>query len=143
MDEMKGRLDRSVATYSWTSAFQNAKGFHLTATNSDHSPILTDLNFNGRRVKKKVFRFEPVWLRQDGFSDILIMNWRCSLNQGGQLVNTLKNLGSFLKDWSLSSLGNVKNRISHLKKNLETLRNSPRTDDTISKESELVQEIDE
>lgn len=95
--------------------FPNAKVFHLTAISSNHSHILTNLHFqNGKRATDVLD--EPTWFRQDGFPYFVKNTWRQNNTQKATLANTLKSLGSTLKDWNLNSIENVKHKITQLKR---------------------------
>lgn len=141
--EMKDRLDRSVANATWRSEFPYAKVSHLTAITSDYCPILTELVVKGGRQVQKDFRFEPMWLRHEDFPRSINKIWNESQSHNGSLFNTLQQLGFSLKEWNQRSFGNVKNIITHLKKDLAHIREAPRSDATTSKEGEIIQEIEE
>ena len=58
------RLDRGLANEEWFLLFPMAKGIHLSAFSSDHSPLLFHVSRqpwqDGRT--KRTFRFENMWV---------------------------------------------------------------------------------
>ena len=56
------RLDRCLVTNSWFLKFGGSKVYHLNCTSSDHVPILISLSGLIPPVRKKLFRFEQMWL---------------------------------------------------------------------------------
>ena len=54
------RLDRYVASPSWSTLFPHATVDHLLKYNSDHSPILLKLHQkpNSKKTQSKAFKFE-------------------------------------------------------------------------------------
>ncbi|XP_073360387.1 uncharacterized protein [Aegilops tauschii subsp. strangulata] len=78
-DYCRVRLDRALATPSWSSMFPFASLEHLTAAKSDHSPILllNELESNNLRLTlKKPFRYECMWEQEGSFSAIVERAWR-------------------------------------------------------------------
>lgn len=71
------RLDRFVATGSWSNLFPNAVAHNITASVSDHSPITLTLNSQARRnrAQGKMFKFELMWTRHEGCREIIENSW--------------------------------------------------------------------
>ena len=62
------RLDRGVATNPWIQMFPSTRVHHISSSFSDHSPlwICTD-DENARFYReRKPFKFEAVWMRDEG-----------------------------------------------------------------------------
>lgn len=125
------------------SCFPNAKVFHLTATGSDHFPILTDMDFMLHKKVSKPFKFEPMWLRHGDFKEHDRRYWSHLNSQNDNLHTCLQNPGSALKDWNSNTFGDVKRKLKSLKAELEYLHRQPRTVNIAAKEDCLSQEIDE
>lgn len=73
------RLDRALASASWSHIFPFARVEHLTAVKSDHSPILllNEMETGNQRIAvKKPFRYECVWERDSRFNGIVEDAWR-------------------------------------------------------------------
>ncbi|KAF4391672.1 hypothetical protein F8388_005437 [Cannabis sativa] len=58
----RARLDRGLATTDWRIQFPNAIVQHLSATVSDHRPILLDTT-GGARCCSRLFKYENMWAR--------------------------------------------------------------------------------
>ena len=76
---------------------------------SDHFPIL--LNGEGMRRGPCLFRFENIWLKEEGFKDH-VKNWRVSFNFTGTfnfvLDENLRALKTILKTWNTEVFGFIK-----------------------------------
>ncbi|XP_060961739.1 uncharacterized protein LOC133031956 [Cannabis sativa] len=58
----RARLDRALASTDWRIVWPNAIVTHLTATSSDHNPILLDSS-GGKYCTKPQFKYEMMWER--------------------------------------------------------------------------------
>ncbi len=60
------RLDRMMALSTWIEEFIGDVVTHLAVQNSDHYPFILDI-LDGLRVqrKKKIFRFEALWVKDE------------------------------------------------------------------------------
>ena len=59
------RLDRGLATNNWFLLFPSTKILHLHCYSSDHLPVFINLSSLEILGKRKVFRFEEMWLSDD------------------------------------------------------------------------------
>ncbi|KAL6331800.1 hypothetical protein AAG906_020143 [Vitis piasezkii] len=78
---------------------------------SDHFPIL--LNEGGLRRGPSPFRFENMWLKVEGFKDLLKLWWEGDNFSGSSsfiLAAKLKALKSKLKEWNKDVFGRVEAR---------------------------------
>ena len=61
-----------MATPSWFDIFPDVKVFHLTSSVSDHSPLTLRMALNMRKRKaKRMFRFEAMWLKDQGCEEVV------------------------------------------------------------------------
>ena len=74
------RLDRFLVTQNWLDQFSGAVQSRLPRPTSDHFPIL--LKSGGLRQGPSPFRFENMWLKVDGFKDLLRGWWQGSWVRG-------------------------------------------------------------
>lgn len=65
------RLDRGLASLSWTLHFPVALVYHLPKFKSDHSPILISRRPKPVKEKRK-FRSENWWLLEEGFHQVCL-----------------------------------------------------------------------
>ena len=63
------RLDRFLVSDDWESKFSKAIQRCLPRPISDDSPIMLDSD--GIRTSPSPFRFELMWLKHEGFKEIL------------------------------------------------------------------------
>ena len=73
------RLDRALASPSWSSLFPFASVEHLTIAKSDHSPILliNELEANNLRIAvKRPFRYECAWETDTRFQRVIEDAWQ-------------------------------------------------------------------
>ncbi|XP_073353921.1 uncharacterized protein [Aegilops tauschii subsp. strangulata] len=72
------RLDRALASPSWSNLFPFASLEHLTAAKSDHTPVFlkTDLETGCQRmIGKKPFRYECAWETDERFRETVDEAW--------------------------------------------------------------------
>ena len=75
---------------------------------SDHFPVLLDCGqiLGGKRL----FRFENMWLKAEGFVDLVRGWWESNAFTGSSsfiMANKLKALKADLKQWNVQVFGNV------------------------------------
>ena len=77
------RLDRFLVTQNWLDQFSGVVQSRLPRPTLDHFPIL--LKGGGLRQGPSLFRFENMWLKVDGFKDLLkSMVLRTFFGDGGR-----------------------------------------------------------
>ncbi|RVW27502.1 Transposon TX1 uncharacterized 149 kDa protein [Vitis vinifera] len=103
------RLDRFLVSPSWLDQFSGVIQRRLPRPVSDHFPIL--LEGGGLRRGPSPFRFENMWLKVEGFLD-LIRNWWREIEVRGtasyRLAAKMKELKQKLKAWNREVFGNLK-----------------------------------
>ncbi|XP_073359857.1 uncharacterized protein [Aegilops tauschii subsp. strangulata] len=70
------RLDRALASASWTARYPLATLYHLDGATSDHGPIL--LRFDGTyqyAMKEKMFRYETMWQSHEAWRGKITDSW--------------------------------------------------------------------
>ena len=60
------RLDRAVASHDWFIRFPGSRVHHVDSSTSDHKFLWIDPSFLDFQLKKKIFRFEEMWLADEG-----------------------------------------------------------------------------
>ena len=102
------RLDRFLVTVDWESHCNKVIQSCLPRPVSDHFPILLDSD--GVRMGPSPFRFELMWLKYEGFKEIL-KGWWQNLHFYGSfsfiLFVKLKALKGILKAWNRDVFGKV------------------------------------
>ncbi|XP_073358082.1 uncharacterized protein [Aegilops tauschii subsp. strangulata] len=121
------RLDRALATSSWSSLFPFASVEHLTAAKSDHSPILllNDLEVGNRRMNiNKPFRYECAWETDSRFAATVEAAWNEDGPAGSvsKLANKLHSVSSAMTRWGRHTFGSVRMELRSLRRQLALLR---------------------
>ena len=83
------RLDRFLVTQDWLDCFSGVLQCRLPRPVSDHFPIL--LKGGGVRKGPSPFRFENMWLKVEGFKDLLRGWWQEAGGGGGLASEWLTN----------------------------------------------------
>ncbi|KAL9675311.1 hypothetical protein QQ045_003513 [Rhodiola kirilowii] len=142
---MKARLDRAFGNMAWKILFSGYVVTHLISSVSDHLPLLLLVNFQVKIqwLKKKLFRFEPMWLRHKDFRGFMESCWGKRVYAQMDFFSKLKSCKKDLKQWNSEIFGKVHKRISGIKKELEDLQSKFRTEEIIKAEAQLRGELDE
>ena len=102
------KLDRFLISDQWEDHFSAITQFVLPRLVSDHSPIV--LEAGGFSSGKSPFRFESMWLKIEGFKDLVRSWWNGYSVEGYSshcIAEKLKALKKDLKDWNREVVGNV------------------------------------
>ena len=107
-NQRMSRLDRFLVSADWESQFSNVIQRTLPRPVSDHCPVMLDSD--GVKSEPSPFRFENMWLKFEGFKDLL-RGWWQSLHFSGSfsfvLASKLKALKGVLKVWNKEVFGRV------------------------------------
>lgn len=121
-DYCRVRLDRALATADWCDLFPLARLRHLTAVKSDHSPILLMNHMdaaNQRIALAKIFRYELVWERHDGFRPMVQASWGSApCRNTADLCAKLRAMAGSCAAWDKESFENVRAEQRELRKRL-------------------------
>ena len=105
------RIDKFLVSGDWESYFSRVTQSTLLRQVLDHFPILLD--GGGIRSGPSPFRFENMWMKAEGFKDLLKGWWQgLSLKGSASFIQAekLKGLKGELKVWNKEVFGNVGNR---------------------------------
>jgi len=122
--QIRERLDRALATVEWVNLFPMARLYHLTSAASDHSPLA--LHFVQRireRRRKRLFRFESMWLKDPKCEEVVLEAWEegLAVSSGFPLTSYLERCKLRLEAWNKGEFGHVGRKIAELQKHLEWL----------------------
>ncbi|RVW71503.1 putative mitochondrial protein [Vitis vinifera] len=102
------RLDRFLVTQNWLDHFNEVVQSRLPRPTSYHFPIL--LMGGGLRRGPSLFRFENMWLKADGFTDLL-RGWWQGVEVRGRVsvrpVTKMKELKQKIKVWNKEVFGRL------------------------------------
>ena len=116
------RLDRFLISPSWEIQYPDSCQKRLTRLCSDHFPIMLDCR--GIPGGRRPFRFENMWLKSEGFVELVRQWWSFYQMQGTPskvLVGKFKALKRDLKIWNRQVFGNVEARKKSLFQKLQSL----------------------
>ena len=102
------RLDRFLVTPSWLDQYSRVYQRRLPRPTSDHFPIL--LEGGGLRRGPSPFKFENMWLKAEGFKDLIGGWWQGIVVRGSpsyRLAVKLKGLKQNLKIWNKEVFGSL------------------------------------
>lgn len=117
------KLDRVMVNGSWLSLFQDANVHCLSATTSDHYPILLWCDkFVKPSRNQSGFLFENSWLLEPGFDELVRDNWLSS--DSIPLLDKLRKNGDMLQQWSSSNFHKVGKDIESIHRKIEHTRNN-------------------
>ena len=103
-DFVTTRLDRMLASATWISAFDGAVVSDLLVQNSDHCPLLLSIpEVVSVSKRKKIFRFEAMWIKDDQCKEVIEQDWGEEVAFGSsmfQVMEKLKGCRASLVAWS-------------------------------------------
>lgn len=132
---IRERLDRVISSTDWRITFSNAGATHLNAYQSDHAPILLNLNLDHPKLPRP-FRFQEAWIRDPTCSNVIATAWRDNMNQFRRLPigKRISNTARALSAWNREHFGFCKERILECERRIQQLQSLPPTDDNIAQE---------
>jgi hypothetical protein len=121
---VKVRLDRAVASLSWSTWFPEARLHHLVSSRSDHVPILLELCRDKSEMRPKcIARYKIMWEREQSLPEEVLSAWIAGtqVHDLGDVARNLKKVMSCLMSWSREKFGAVSQELEKLRKGLEEL----------------------
>lgn len=103
------RIDRAFATVQWLEDFSNHHLRALSTDSSDHAPLLLQLCTTP--WAKPRFRFEPFWVRIEGFEETVRQAWDGDLQNidACRLLDfKFRRTAKALQSWSARNVGSVR-----------------------------------
>ncbi|KAA3472533.1 reverse transcriptase [Gossypium australe] len=127
---IKERLDRGVINEKWMNLFPGGNVRHLTHSISDHCPLLIHTGNEENFCRISSFKFEAWWTLEESFEQEVRKSWE-SLN--GSISKKLGRLQHSLTRWASLVKMRRDGVKKELTKELETLLNGDRNEDTMAK----------
>ena len=96
------RLDRGVVNHSGFLKFPGTIVHHLQSTLSDHCPLLINLSGLETPPRKRIFRFEEMWLSDKQCAEPVEASWS-SYSHGhndSDILKRVENCGRDLQWWN-------------------------------------------
>ena len=119
------RLDRAVVSYEWFSKFPGTRTHHVDSTTSDHKILWIERSDLDCAPRKRLFRFEEMWLGDKGCGEMVEGVWQISYEEAGnsRVIRKVENCGKVLTKWSKDCFGNIKKQLEKKKERVDTIRN--------------------
>jgi hypothetical protein len=143
---VKARIDRAVASHSWSSLFPDAKLTHIVSSRSDHLPLLLECEkahcqLSGNHLK----RCEHMWERDPALPLVIEDAWTGSpaCSNLSDLIQKVKETQDRLHDWSTVNFGKVTKEISKKRNQLKKLWKRNRSESRDTEIRRVSSELDE
>jgi hypothetical protein len=143
-ENVKVRLDRVVASPSWSDIYPQSNVSHLTSSRSDHCPILLKLfQDNDSPRTNCALRYEACWESEESLAEEIKVAWEnhSKPRDLGQVAANLSGVMDCLQSWSKKTVGSVSKRIEKLRKKLESI-NMRNLDHEQQKKKSVERELD-
>uniref|UniRef100_A0A803NSM4 Reverse transcriptase domain-containing protein n=1 Tax=Cannabis sativa TaxID=3483 RepID=A0A803NSM4_CANSA len=126
----RARLDRAMASTDWRVDWPNAIVSHLTATSSDHNPILLD-TLGGKFCTKPQFKYEMMWERDPRVFWVVKRAW---IEKGHQhpmvnLYRKIKHTKDHLTKWNKEQFKKLSIQINEARETLKSIEEAKNFDE--------------
>ena len=113
MEFVQERIDRACANQAWRDLFPRSQVIHLSASYSDHIPIMLTIQANSEEKRKKKFprRFEEKWASHLECRQVIEGAWRQRVEGGSPmfcLLQWIRNTRLALINWEKRAFGDTK-----------------------------------
>jgi exonuclease III len=141
---IRERLDRGLANQEWVHLFPNSLINHLSATNSDHCPILLS-TFGTYRNIPKPFRFEAFWTRDQSSHSVVAEAWLVDVegSPAFSLSRKWKKTKHALKFWNTHHFGHIQTKIKSLMAQISNIQSVPHSLSNAAREVSLQEALQE
>ena len=114
------RLDKAIASHDWFVDFSGTRVTHVNSTTSDHKLLWIDLVDLDFQQKKKVFRFEEVWLSDKGCGETIENVWLATYEEtkDTRVTRKIEACGVELTRWSHNNFRNIRRDLEKKRKEL-------------------------
>ncbi|XP_021746045.1 uncharacterized protein LOC110711916 [Chenopodium quinoa] len=145
-ENIQEHLDHALVFDLWFEKFPCSKVEHLSRRKSNHAPInitiQKQLRVNNRnKQRKRGFRFEKKWLRDDECGNIVAIS--LSLGVDYDVLRKIKTCANNLNSWSKSRSYDFSEEITYRRDQMKTLIDAPPTAENIGVMRKIDHEIDE
>ncbi|XP_062020783.1 uncharacterized protein LOC133737191 [Rosa rugosa] len=145
---MRSRLDRAVATATWSDIFVAARVLHLAPIHGDHIPIVLGVfQVPLHRVVRQSyrFRFESCWTTRPECLEMVQEGWDRPIPGGFPIFQVCKRITHTrftLNDWQRRVFGARRREIGMLREQLQILLDQPLTESNQQENVQLNSKLD-
>ena len=107
------RLDQGLANDSWFLKFPGSIVQHLQCISSDHCPLLINLLGLDPLPKKRIFRFEEMWLSDERCAEMVEASWSSYFvgHRDSDILRRVEICGRDLAWWNHNIFSNVRKEL--------------------------------
>ena len=126
LENIKERLDRGLASPSWTHLHPDYSLIHLSTHNSNHNPISLNTNSTSSFLARP-FRFDEFWTKDFSCGQVIEASWQkfVPIHQAFCLPKKLENTKVALLKLSSLHFGNIHKKIKDTLNLLDTAQKNP------------------
>lgn len=114
------KLDRILVNEEWMELFGGARAWSVEATASDHLPLLLVPEMASRRSFPKRFRFENLWVGEQGCREVVGRAWARSM--GWEMQDRIAFCGEEVWRWGKDFTRNFEGRLEECRRRMARLR---------------------
>ena len=122
---VRERLDKVLVSTNWAARFPQMQLHHIPNSSSDHCIlVLKDVRKNNKkRCRKKLFRFEEIWLKEGTCTEVVKEAWGRGESKDSVflLFSCLAKCRASLSSWNKISFGHVGKKLAALQARLEVI----------------------
>jgi len=121
------RLDRGVVNAIWFLKFPDTILHHLHCTSSDHMPLYINLLGLEISSRRKLFRFEEMWLSDERCGEVVKASWSSYHHSFSDrdILKRVDKCGQDLEWWNHNIFGNVRKELAKKKELLIQAEQEP------------------
>ncbi|XP_074318903.1 uncharacterized protein LOC141655738 [Silene latifolia] len=139
-DNRQSRIDRAMVTENWQDLYPYARLIHMTKEWSDHSPLklILDGREGQREGGRRPFRFEQLWVGEEGCEEVVRRVWERGGTDFPVLVN---DCATELLEWKSINIGKIVKTLSKRRRRLQVLDGLDRTASVVQERKKVTREI--
>lgn len=118
-EETKSRIDRALVNQTWLRRWPKTVLKCCFTNSSDHKPIKLCLNGNRQKrlptqmgLRQRSFRFEPMWLRETEFKEVVAEVWQETTQMRLNLRKRLHRCSFKMEEWNEMKFGKLHKKLS-------------------------------
>ncbi|XP_042019063.1 uncharacterized protein LOC121766897 [Salvia splendens] len=114
------RLDRVLVNEPWAQNFEVTRVTNLPRVSSDHGPVLVRCRIPSNHSGGRPFRFQNMWVRHEGFADLVREDWIQPTGAEGLLNFQIKlaRIKRAFKEWDKKVFGNIHENLRHIEEKI-------------------------
>ena len=109
-----------MVSYEWFSKYPGTRVHHVDNTTSDHKILWIKQSELDCSPRKRLFRFEEMWLSNKGCGETVEGVWQVSYEDKGntRVTRKVENYGKALTKWSRDCFGNIRKELEKKRREL-------------------------